>query len=117
MGTIYDLSSAKRWLLGTFLAVRLSQNPEHYRLNGDSTDLTLDERITRICERDLRLLTESNLLCSTSSEGKVKCTEFGDAMARYCIKFESMRVLLSLETKPKLSEIVSLALIAFWTLI
>ena len=38
---------------------------------------------------------------------KTRCTEFGDAMARYYVKFETMKVLLSLEPKSKLSEIVS----------
>lgn len=108
MGTVYDLHSAKRWLAGTFLAVRLGHNPDHYKLDGDSRNLSLDERIERICQRDLRLLEDNDLLCTKGTEAKLKCTEFGDAMARYCIKFETMRILLSLGPKPKISEIVCL---------
>lgn len=38
---------------------------------------------------------------------KIKCTEFGDAMARYYVKFETMKGLLSLEPRAKMSDIVS----------
>lgn len=107
LGTIYDLYSAKNWLAGSFLAVRLDQNPGHYKLDGPCLDVELDAKIERICQRDLLLLTENGLLTSSGTEGKVKCTEFGDAMARYCIKFETMKILLSLGAKSKMSEIVS----------
>lgn len=107
MGTIHNLNSAKKWLAGSFLAVRLSQNPDHYKLDGTSLHLGLDAKIERICQRDLLLLTECGLLVSNGTEANVKCTEFGDAMARYCIKFETMKVLLSLGSRPKISEMVS----------
>ena len=107
LGTIYDLYSAKRWLAGSFLAIRLNQNPEHYKLDGASLNVGLDAKIEGICQRDLLLLTENGLLTSSGTEEKVKCTEFGDAMARYCIKSETMKILLSLGAKPKMSEIVS----------
>jgi ATP-dependent DNA helicase HFM1/MER3 len=106
LGTISNIHSAKQWLGGTFLFVRLTKNPNHYKLKEkDDAECWKDnELLEQICNRDLRLLQDVNLI---SGEGKLKCTEFGDAMARYCIKFETMKVILSLPPKAKMSEIVS----------
>ena len=104
LGTIYDLYSAKKWLAGTFLYVRLRLNPEHYRLDGDAVAQNLDDRIERICRRDLALLEDTQLVTSGS---RLKATDFGDAMARYYIKFETMRVFVRLQPQSKMSDIVS----------
>jgi ATP-dependent DNA helicase HFM1/MER3 len=106
LGTVFDIPSAKRWLSSTFLFVRLRRNPNHYKLKENDNARCRDESelLEQICDKDLRLLESNDLI---SSEGKLKCTEFGDAMARYCVKFETMKVILSLPPKAKISEIVS----------
>ncbi|KAL8962689.1 MAG: hypothetical protein Q9193_000938 [Seirophora villosa] len=105
LGTIHNIHTAKRWLAGTFLYVRLGHNPGHYKLDGDATNLNLDDRIERICHRDVDLLLEARLVADGGD--KFKCTEFGDAMARYYVKFETMKGLLSLEPRSKMSDILS----------
>ncbi|KAL8765822.1 MAG: hypothetical protein Q9209_007226 [Squamulea sp. 1 TL-2023] len=105
LGTINSLYTAKRWLAGTFLYVRLSKHPAHYKLDGDATNLNLDDRIERICQRDIDLLLDAQLV--TGALDKIQCTEFGDAMARYYVKFETMKGLLSLEPRSKMSDILS----------
>jgi ATP-dependent DNA helicase HFM1/MER3 len=107
LGTVSDIPSAKKWLAGTFLFVRLRRNPNHYKFREKDSAQCCDENelLEQICEKDLKLLQDLDLI---SNEGKLKCTEFGDAMARYCIKFETMKVVLSLPPKAKISEIVSL---------
>ncbi|MCJ1393222.1 Sec63 [Xylographa bjoerkii] len=104
LGTVHDLYTAKRWLAGTFLYVRLGQNPAHYKLDGDVTERSLDERIEQICDRDIRLLQDTQLV---TMEQRLKSTEFGSAMARYYVKFETMRVFLALPPRAKMSEILS----------
>ncbi|KAI4178367.1 MAG: hypothetical protein L6R41_008418 [Letrouitia leprolyta] len=106
LGTIYNLHTAKRWLSGTFLCVRLGRNPLHYRLDGDAAGLDLDDRVERICRRDIDLLREAQLV--TNVADKIKCTEFGDAMARYYVQFETMKCLLNLEPRSKMSDILSI---------
>jgi ATP-dependent DNA helicase HFM1/MER3 len=64
----------------------------------------LNDRIERICQRDINLLYDTNLV---TSETNFKSTEFGDAMARYYIRFETMQKLLGLQTQARMSEIVS----------
>ncbi|KAL2040972.1 hypothetical protein N7G274_006430 [Stereocaulon virgatum] len=105
LGIIYDLCTAKRWLCGTFLYVRLGKNPGHYTLDGDMVDQNLENRIERICKRDIALLEETQLI--TSSDGKLKATAFGDAMARYCIEFATMQKIMQLEPRAKISDILS----------
>lgn len=104
LGTVTDIQSATKWLASTFLFVRMRRNPTHYQLKEGADRRDEDEMLQQICEKDIKLLRETNLV---TSEGKLKATQFGDAMARYYVKFDTMKVLLSLPPKAKLSEIVS----------
>lgn len=104
LGTIRDLDSARKWLVGTFLYVRLQQNPAHYKLEGSCSGQGIQEQVNDICFRDITLLREHNL---ASGEEYFRCTEFGHAMARYYVKYETMRVFMGLQPKSTLSEVVS----------
>lgn len=104
LGTITSVSTAKRWLSGTFLYVRLKENPEHYKIDSDTTSRNLEERLDIICSKVIALLLEHDLV---QDAPKLHCTEFGDAMARYYIHFESMKTLLALPPRAKTSEILS----------
>lgn len=104
LGTIKDLSTAKKWLSGTFLCVRMKNYPEHYRLEGDSGGSDMDQRLEQICNRDISLLREFKLI---EGERLLKSTDYGDAMARYCVQFETAKTFLSLPPRAKLSEILS----------
>lgn len=103
LGTVDNVGSAKKWLAGTFLFVRLWKNPNHYKLDHDADGIDEGARLEEICNKHIQLLQETNLVSSTA---KLKCTEFGDAMARYYVKFETMKIFLSLPPKAKMSEIV-----------
>lgn len=104
LGTITDPSSAKRWLMGTFLYVRMKQNAEHYRLDGDSVGGTLDERLDRICTKDIKALQDSDLI---TGDLPLRTTEFGEAMARYYVNFTTMKILMDLPQRAKVSDVVS----------
>ena len=97
-------SSAKKWLTGTFLYVRLRENPDHYKIEGDAPGHNLDERLDSICRKGIDSLGEYDLVTSSP---KLRCTEFGDAMARYYLHFDTMKELLALAPKAKISEILS----------
>ncbi|KAF1936968.1 ATP-dependent DNA helicase MER3 [Clathrospora elynae] len=104
LGTIRDLLSARKWLRGTFLYVRLQQNPEHYKLEGARSGQSIEEQVDDICFRDITLLWENNLV---SGQEYFRCTEFGHAMARYYVHFETMKVFIGLQLKSSPSEILS----------
>lgn len=104
LGTITSASSAKKWLSSTFLYVRLKENPEHYKLDGDPTARNLDERLENICTKGIAALESHELV---SKVPNLHCTENGDAMARYYLQFDTMKVLLALPPKAKVSQILS----------
>jgi ATP-dependent DNA helicase HFM1/MER3 len=104
LGTIRDLETARKWLTGTFLYVRLQQNADHYKIEGARSGQRIEEQVDDICFRDIALLREHNLV---TGEEYFRCTEFGHAMARYYVHFETMKVFIGIQPKASPSEIVS----------
>lgn len=110
LGTVYDLSSAKRWLQGTFLFQRLQQNPSYYRFREDVDSHIDDDIIGHLCEKDIKMLSDTSLI---STEGLFKCTPFGHTMARYYVSFDTIKLFMSLPHSAKISEIVCEVLTCF----
>ncbi|KAF2239234.1 P-loop containing nucleoside triphosphate hydrolase protein [Viridothelium virens] len=105
LGTIHDIDTARTWLRGTFLHVRLPKNPDHYRLEGDTKDrFNLDGHIERILNKNIDSLLEHELI---QSSPKLQCSKYGDAMARYYVQFETMKFIIGLPAKARISEILS----------
>lgn len=106
LGFVSDVESATKWLAGTFLFVRLRRNPTHYKLKEGASQEDEDALLRQICEKDIKLLQE----CDLVEKALLLSTQFGDAMARYYIRFETMKKLLSLKSQATISQIVSLPL-------
>ncbi|KAJ5823570.1 Nucleotide-sugar transporter [Penicillium robsamsonii] len=101
LGNISDVESAVKWLAGTFLFVRLRRNPTHYKLKEGANQQDEDALLRQICEKDIELLRKCGLV-----EAESLCsTRLGEAMARYYIHFETMKVLVSLKPKASLNVI------------
>lgn len=108
LGTVKNVYDAKVWLNGTFLAVRMRQNPKYYSIASVGAEGTTDQRLEQACERDINLLQKYNMVTGNDQFG---CTEYGEAMSRYMVKFETMKLLLSIPPKAKTEQIVSISLI------
>ncbi|KFY73080.1 hypothetical protein V499_06836 [Pseudogymnoascus sp. VKM F-103] len=93
LGTVRDLYSAKQWLAGTFMSVRMKQNPTYYKFSYDTGSRDPDERLEQVCERDIKMLQDTKLV---TSDQRFICTEYGQAMSKYMVKFETMQLLLSI---------------------
>jgi ATP-dependent DNA helicase HFM1/MER3 len=104
LGSVKNLSGAKEWIQRTFLNVRMRQNPKYYKINGVASDGGTEQRLELVCERDIKLLQEHNLV--TDAE-RISCTEYGEAMSRYMIQFDTMKLLLSIPPQAKTEQIVS----------
>jgi ATP-dependent DNA helicase HFM1/MER3 len=104
LGTICNLVSARKWIAGTFLYVRIKRNPEHYKLESARGGQDMNEQLDEICVRDITLLQDNDLI---TSEENFHCTDFGEAMARYYVHFETMKNFVKLSSKAQVSEIVS----------
>jgi ATP-dependent DNA helicase HFM1/MER3 len=105
LGTIHNLPSAKTWLGGTFLSVRLRRNPNYYQLTGGTTNPShVDDRLEEICERDIKQLQEAELV---TDQDAFRCTEYGRAMSKYMVEFSTMKLLLQIPRGVGMEALVS----------
>ncbi|KAI0595214.1 hypothetical protein F4775DRAFT_605356 [Biscogniauxia sp. FL1348] len=104
LGTIQDMPTAKRWINGTFLSVRIRQSPALYNLENIQNAAGAEERMEEWCERDIKLLQQCGLV---TKQTPFSCTEYGLAMSRYMVQFETMKLLLSIPRGAKSEEILS----------
>ncbi|OTA94187.1 hypothetical protein M434DRAFT_384303 [Hypoxylon sp. CO27-5] len=93
LGTIQDVETAKKWIGGTFLSVRMRRSPSLYHLQDVRNAEDVDKRMEEWCERDVQLLQKHGLV---TDDAPFKCTEYGHAMSRYMVNFETMVLLLSI---------------------
>ncbi|KAF7922103.1 uncharacterized protein EAE98_008314 [Botrytis deweyae] len=102
--TIKTAYEAKVWLGGTFLSVRMRQNPKYYTFSGIVPSRDADEQLELVCERDIKLLQEYELV---TREENFSCTDYGAAMSRYMVQFETMKLLLSIPRHSKTEVILN----------
>ncbi|KAK6199129.1 hypothetical protein LQW54_010048 [Pestalotiopsis sp. IQ-011] len=107
LGTIKNLDTAKKWLSGTFLFVRMRQAPQHYLSEMPETDKLNRSKpevlIQAWCERDIEQLQTFNLITRTEP---LSCTQYGTAMARYMIPFDTMKELLDIPIGSNVEELL-----------
>ncbi|KAK7747457.1 ATP-dependent DNA helicase MER3 [Cytospora paraplurivora] len=105
LGTFQDVHDAKNWLKGTFLAVRLCQNPSYYNLT-EATDDTwaLDDRLRKICEADITKLQEAGLV---TMDETFSSTDYGRAMSKFVIRFNSMKRILEIPRGAKMEQLLN----------
>ncbi|EMR66384.1 putative dead deah box dna helicase protein [Eutypa lata UCREL1] len=103
LGTIKDIATAKTWIGGTFLSVRMRQAPARYGADGVLNAAGADEMMEEWCERDIKLLQQHNLI----TLAPFGCTEYGNAMSRYMVQFETMKLLLTIPRGAKLEEMLT----------
>ncbi|KXJ88454.1 P-loop containing nucleoside triphosphate hydrolase protein, partial [Microdochium bolleyi] len=104
LGTIKDIPAARKWVSGTFLSVRMRQAPNHYNEGGIRSPADADARMQEWCERDISLLQEHGLISESSP---FSCTEYGNAMARYMVQFETMKHLLAIRRSASLEDMLN----------
>lgn len=85
LGTFIDIIGAIQWLKSTFWYVRIKSNPSHYQIAGGATGI--DETLEDMCRKNVELLREHRLI--RLLDGQLKITPFGDAMAKYYVRYET----------------------------
>ncbi|ETI20322.1 hypothetical protein G647_08356 [Cladophialophora carrionii CBS 160.54] len=105
LGTVRDVDTAKQWLASTFLYVRLRRNPSHYQFREGVDESTDDAILEQLCKKDIDLLVDAGIV---EGQERLTPTMFGEAMARYCVNFDTMKSFIGLPPKAKTSEILSL---------
>ncbi|EHY60257.1 uncharacterized protein HMPREF1120_08225 [Exophiala dermatitidis NIH/UT8656] len=106
LGTVQDMGTAKKWLASTFLYIRMQKNPSHYRFKeGIDQVANEDEMLEQLCKKDISLLHDAGII---NIHPHFSSTEYGQAMARYYVSFETMKSFMALPPKAKTSEILSI---------
>ncbi|CAK7235275.1 ATP-dependent DNA helicase MER3 [Sporothrix bragantina] len=109
LGTVTSMAKAVQWLRGTFLAVRLRQNPDHYKLTDKITHArTTDEQLEEICKAGIARLIDVGLIqYLDGSDSEFKGTQYGSAMSTYMVRFETMVMMLGFPKSMKMEELVN----------
>ncbi|KAI0433773.1 hypothetical protein F5Y09DRAFT_350687 [Xylaria sp. FL1042] len=105
LGTIQDMQTAKKWISGTFLSVRVRQSPSLYNLENVHNEAGAEEQMEEWCERDVKLLQDYGLV---TERIPLTCTEYGQAMSRYMIQFDTMKLLLSIPRAANIEEMLTI---------
>ena len=102
--TVINMSTAISWLKSTFLYVRIKKNPQYYGLglNKSNLKLTNENRIEQclkdLCIRNIMDLMDVNLVEKRDfvqdPDAMLKPTMSGQLMARYCIAFQTMKLII-----------------------
>lgn len=109
LGTVTSLAKAVQWLRGSFLAVRLRQNPDHYKLTDETAQArTTDEQLQEICKVGISRLADVGLIQYVDhSDSEFRATQYGSAMSMYMVRFETMVMILGLPKSMTTEELVS----------
>ncbi|KAI9092146.1 Sec63 Brl domain-containing protein [Phlyctochytrium arcticum] len=102
LGAIRSVDLALEWLQSSFLYVRMKKNPGYYKLKNCSTvegKLSAETRLESICLRDLELLSTHELVHMVDANKSLLATEYGKAMTKYYIKYQT--AVSVLQMKPK----------------
>ncbi|KUI69522.1 ATP-dependent DNA helicase MER3 [Cytospora mali] len=105
LGTFHNIQNAKHWLKGTFLAVRLCQNPSYYKLAEETSNTAvLDDKLEEICETDVSKLREAGLITLGDT---FHSTDYGRAMSKFVIRFNSMKKILEIPRGAKMEQLLN----------
>lgn len=102
--TVVNLSSAINWLKSTFFYTRLKKNPQYYGVGLDKKSLMLNTQncielcLKELCIKSLNDLMQVNLIekCDfiLNPDSVLRPTMSGQLMARYCIAFDTMSLII-----------------------
>lgn len=117
--TIKKVSDAYRWLRGTFLYVRIKQNPQHYSdvvdngldddtedgddtYSADGRDRTVvqrpETRLEELVSSAIEKLKKEGLVEEDDTNGTLTSTSYGDMLCQYSIRFPTFLSLKNMES-------------------
>lgn len=110
LGTFQTLGEATTWLNSTFLSVRLRRNPRYYSTLTEANAVTstlsasTEGRLEQICEMTIEKLRDS---CLINGSPAFQPTEYGRAMSKYMIRFDTMKKILELPRGAQTKDLLS----------
>nr|GMD45178.1 DExH-box ATP-dependent RNA helicase DExH12-like [Ipomoea batatas] len=87
LGTVQNAKEACKWLLYTYLCIRMVRNPSLYGLAADAlkSDITLEERRADLVHSAATLLAKNNLIKYDRKSGYFQVTDLGRIASYYYI--------------------------------
>ncbi|KAJ1343260.1 hypothetical protein BSLG_002286 [Batrachochytrium salamandrivorans] len=116
LGNISNSANALSWLQSTFLYVRIRQNPTHYRLKNCTAEvgrLSAETRLEAMLLCDLKRLSDNDIITIDNNRQCIQPAEYGKAMAKYYLMFESVQLMVKLKISSSLQTVCCLGSIAF----
>jgi ATP-dependent DNA helicase HFM1/MER3 len=99
--TIQNIRSAITWLKSTFLYIRIMKNPSHYGIHindMNNIEFEIDEYLNDLSTKNIKQLIDCDLVeeCDIfNEEARLKPTNNGVLMAKFCLAFETMKSIVS----------------------
>ena len=87
--------------------MRMSKNPVYYSASGSIIGGDLNDAVYGTCAKTIQILQDANMV----GLGPLRCTDFGNAMARYGVKLGTMKSILDLPRQARISEIVRITIL------
>ncbi|KAJ3048240.1 Sec63 [Rhizophlyctis rosea] len=106
LGSIASFPLAIEWLKAT---VRIQKNPGYYKLKNCTAvegRLSAEHRLEGICMKDLQLLQNHELVVTNQGTKKLEASEYGKAMAKYYIKYQTTIKVLQMPPKASLATVL-----------
>ncbi|XP_059146757.1 probable ATP-dependent DNA helicase HFM1 [Physella acuta] len=89
--TISEIGLVLEWIKHTFLYVRALKNPKYYGFPANLDQNDVEKQLKDLCLKNLRQLSELNLVSVNTETRTILPTTTGRLMARYCIAYETMK--------------------------
>lgn len=90
--TITSLPIAVDWIKSTFLYVRASKNPKHYKIMEN-----VEKKLEEMCSMGIDSLAKYGLVTKSEESGEITSTGYGKLMAKYYLNFETMKKFLTIK--------------------
>lgn len=104
--TVNSVEGALEWLKLTFFYTRFKNNPTAYDEIPYLANGGMDARLLRFVESKLRELTDFKLI--EIKNGEYQCTQFGNAMTKHYILFDTMKMFVKCPRGLTVSDIINL---------
>ncbi|XP_031478370.1 DExH-box ATP-dependent RNA helicase DExH17 isoform X1 [Nymphaea colorata] len=104
--TVSDISLAIEWLKCSYLYVRLKKNPDHYGVKKGIHFEQLEKHMKDLCVQQVNELSKYGLVWTDEYGFLLKPLEPGKLMAKYYLKFGTMKQVLLTSGKCSLEELL-----------
>jgi ATP-dependent DNA helicase HFM1/MER3 len=102
--TITNTKSAIEWLKSTFLAIRLSKNPEYYKILNSRETRSVQQLLESLVSQTVDTLSKYKLIRAIS--GRLEKSNLGETMAKFYLKLNAMKEIVAMKLPASIKSII-----------